>query len=681
MSIRPGFSRWSLGPALAAVVPVVVLGLVPAHAQAPAATWTPELQMIVKRVSAPVPSPDGSLVAFVVGEAVMAGEKSEWLSQVHVARADGSDSWQLTRGEKSASGPRWSPNGEWVGFISARGGKPNVWRISLRGGEAEQVTDAKGGVSSFAWSPDGTSMAFVATESKSDDEEKADKEKRDWRTVDRDVKHARLHVQAVDRDAKGAAAPRALTPSTFTVTGFDWSPDGATIAFSHQPTPVANDWTRTDVSVVAVADGTVRPLLNSPAAEQSPQYSPDGRLIAFVASENPPTWPGGDIVHVVAATGGAPRALAATPDENAGLVGWSADGSRLIVGEVARTVPTLYALPVAGGAAVAISPAGVNVGGAGRNATGTHVAFVSQDFDKAPEAFLARIQETLTPVQVSRVQPAIDAPIGRSEVITWKAPDGTAVEGILTYPPAYARGSRVPLLVVVHGGPAGVFVNSFVGSASPYPIATFAANGYAVLRVNPRGSSGYGKAFRHANRADWGGGDYRDIMSGVDHVVGLGVADADRLGVMGWSYGGFMTSWIVTQNGRFRAASAGAAVTNLISFTGTADIPDFVPDYFGGDFWQVFDAWRAHSPVLNARKVTTPTLIQHGEADVRVPISQGYELYNALKRQGVTTTMTVYPRQGHGFSEPKMTLDAARANLAWFDRFVLGKAAAPSAAQ
>ena len=315
------------------------------------------------------------------------------------------------------------------------------------------------------------------------------------------------------------------------------------------------------------------------------------------------------------------------------------------------------------------------------NRNGTVVGFASQDFDKPVEAFVARLAPTLAPVQISHVQPGLDAPLGRSEVLTWKSKDGQNVEGILTYPVNYQAGTRVPLLLVIHGGPAGVFTNSFIGTASQYPIAVFAANGYAVLRANPRGSSGYGKAFRHANHADWGGGDYQDLMTGVDRVIAMGVADTDRLGVMGWSYGGFMTSWIVTQNKRFKAASAGAPVTNIMSFTGTADIPDFIPDYFGGEYWDVFDKWRAHTAMFNVKGVTTPTLIQHGEADLRVPVSQGYEFYNALKRQGVTTRLTVYPRQPHGFVEPKMTLDLARANLAWFDKFVLGKSPSTSASQ
>jgi dipeptidyl aminopeptidase/acylaminoacyl peptidase len=201
-----------------------------------------------------------------------------------------------------------------------------------------------------------------------------------------------------------------------------------------------------------------------------------------------------------------------------------------------------------------------------------------------------------------------------------------------------------------------------------YPVATFAARGYAVLRGNPRGSSGYGKEFRFANQKDWGGGDYQDLMRGVDRVIEMGVADPERLGVMGWSYGGYMTSWILTQTKRFKAASVGAGVTNLMSFTGTADIPGFLPDYFGAQPWDNPDTYRDHSAMFNVKGVTTPTLIQHPEADVRVPISQGYELYNALRAQGVETRMLVLPRQPHGLSEPKMQLKVMETNLEWFGK-------------
>jgi dipeptidyl aminopeptidase/acylaminoacyl peptidase len=337
-------------------------------------------------------------------------------------------------------------------------------------------------------------------------------------------------------------------------------------------------------------------------------------------------------------------------------------------------------LPVSGAAPTFVSPDGLMVDGPSLDASGTRVGFSSQAPDRAPEPFSAPLAR-FTPAQAAKVQQVPAFAYGRTEVLTWKSPDGTPVEGLVTYPVGYQAGAKVPLLVVVHGGPAGVFVQSYTGSASPYPVAGFAARGYAVLRVNPRGSSGYGYAFRTANFRDWGKGDYQDIQSGVDALIAKGVVDADRMGVMGWSYGGYMTSWTITQTDRFKAASVGAGVTNLMSFQGTADIPGFLPDYFGGEFWDADGAARfqGHSAMFHVDRVKTPTLIQHGEQDLRVPTSQGYELYGALKRRKVPVTMVTYPRTPHGIQEPKLMLDAMSRNLAWFDEWVLGKKAPATA--
>ena len=634
--------------------------------------WTAETMMQVRRVSAVTPSPDGSRVAFVVGEAVMDGEKSEWLSHVHLAAADGSGSRQLTRGEKSATSPKWSSDGKWIAFLSSRSGKANVWRISPEGGEAEMITDVKHGVSAFDWSPDGTSLALVMRDGKTEDEEKAAKEKRDWRTIDEDVKRSRLYVAPVEKDADGTRAPRLLTPGDLSVGDFDWAPDGRAIVFEHQPTPQVDYWPKGDISIVTVADAAVKPLSATPAAEAEPSYSPDGQWIAFTKSAEPTRWAQETLVHVVAASGGQPRPLAGTPDRSPAVVGWSADGRQVVVGEADRVTARVFAVPVDGGVPVALATGPGSAAPATLNRTGTMLGFTSQDTDRAPEPFVVALGGAATARQIATVQPRVPE-TGRTETVTWKSKDGRAIEGLLTYPAGYQRGTRVPLLLVIHGGPAGVFTRAFIGNASPYPVAAFAASGYAVLRANPRGSSGYGVEFRQANIADWGGGDYQDLMTGVDHVIGLGVADPDRLGVMGWSYGGFMTSWVITQTARFKAASIGAAVTNLTSFTGTTDIPSFIPDYFNGEFWDRGEAWRQHSPLTHVKAARTPSLIQSGEADDRVPISQSYEFYNALKRLGVTAKFTVYPRQPHGFVEPKMTLDAARANLQWFDRFVLSR--------
>jgi dipeptidyl aminopeptidase/acylaminoacyl peptidase len=411
------------------------------------------------------------------------------------------------------------------------------------------------------------------------------------------------------------------------------------------------------------------PLVQSGSAENQPVYSPDGNWIAFTKSDDPVSWGFTSRVHVIEADGGEARPLADSYDRQPTIVGWKADGQAILISETQRTVNRLSTLPVSGDPPRDLLPPDLMVGSPTLNDAGTHVGFVSQSPDTPPEAFVASM-DGLYPVRVSEVQELPEAPLGVTEALHWTSDDGTEIEGLVTYPAGYREGDRVPLLVIVHGGPTGVFVRSFVAARGAYPIAAFATRGYAVLRCNVRGSSGYGREFRYANYGDWGGGDYEDIMSGVDALIDRGVADPDRLGVMGWSYGGYMTSWIITQTDRFKAASVGAGVTNLMSFTGTADIQSFIPDYFGGDFWNVLEDWRAHSAMFNVGGVSTPTLIQHGAEDARVPVSQGYELYHALVRQGVPTKMVVYPRQAHAILEPKLQLDAMWRNIEWFEQWL-----------
>lgn len=635
--------------------------------------WTADQILKVKRVGPVVPSPDGTRVAFVVSEAVMEGEKSEWLSQIHVASSDGSGAIQLTRADKSATQPRWSPDGQWLAFLSQRGSdKNNVFIIRVAGGEAEQITSEKASISALEWAPDGKSIAFLMPEPKSEAEEKAAKEKRDARVIDENDKLAGLHVVPLAKNEEGKRPPKKLNTGAVHVTGLDWAPDSSAIVFSHQRTSKVFD--QNDISVVRLSGGGPRTLVATTAEESEPAYSRDGRSIAYVTTDDPPTWAFTGWVRVVPEAGGTPRSLAKTFDEQPGILGWSADGRSLIVNETEGTIGRVYSLPADGSAPTPLGATDVNVTAPALNMSGTMVGFVHAWSDRAPEPYASPL-DSFAAKQIATVQtlpPPREAPIGRTEVLRWKAADGMDIEGLLTYPVGYETGRRAPLLVIVHGGPTGVFTRSFVGMPGPYPIPAFSERGYAVLRVNPRGSSGYGRKFRYANYQDWGGGDYRDIMAGVDHVVSAGVADPERLGIMGWSYGGYMTSWVITQTKRFKAASVGAGVTNLMSFTGTADIPGFLPDYFGGEYWDVFDRWRSRSAMFNVKGVSTPTLIQHGEEDRRVPISQGYELYTALVRQKVPAKMVVYPRQPHGIQEPKLIKDAMERNLEWFDRWIKG---------
>jgi dipeptidyl aminopeptidase/acylaminoacyl peptidase len=349
-------------------------------------------------------------------------------------------------------------------------------------------------------------------------------------------------------------------------------------------------------------------------------------------------------------------------------------GDEVYFGEIKGVSYRVMQLPVDGGSPKELSKiTGMSQSGALLNRTGTHWGYSLETCSTPPEAFIAPV-ERFDPVAVSAVHREVSLRnLARTETIRWQSSDDFEIEGLVTFPLGYKAGERYPLLVIVHGGPMGVFTQTFDGSASTYPVAAFAERGFAILRPNVRGSSGYGKKFRYANHADWGGGDFRDLMTGVDHLIEREIADPERLGIMGWSYGGYMTAWTITQTNRFRAASVGAGVTNLMSFTGTADIPGFLPDYFGGEFWEQPNLYRQHSPMSHVKGVTTPTLIQHGEKDERVPLSQGQELYNALKRQGRKTKMIVYPRTPHGIEEPRLLLDCMRRNLEWFEQNLLKK--------
>ncbi|HKS09019.1 MAG TPA: S9 family peptidase [Pyrinomonadaceae bacterium] len=641
---------------------------------ASAQTWDPELQMKVKGVGTPRVSPDGTRVVYTVNEAVTTADKSEFVTQIWLANIATKQSVQLTFGDKSSTNPKWSPDGKWIAFLSNRkDNRNNLYRLTLDGGEAEPLTDLKSGVQNFNWSPDGRSIAYTMTDLKTDEEEKNDKGRNDFRWVDENLKFARLYVIPVAKDANGKREPRKLTTENYQVGEFDWAADSTRIAFSHAKSPGANDWTTADVSIVDIASANVTELANTPAAEDTPLYSPNGKWIAITASDNPPRWAQSGTIQIFCTCGGAPKNLMASFDGQPAIAGWSADSKRIYFSESKGTGTQLYVIDVDANRIDEIKSTPAVLNGLSINRSGTTFAFARQTSDTPPDVFVSPVNG-FAPVQISRVNADLKLPaIGRTEVVRWKSKDGKDVEGLLTYPVGYQAGQRVPLILNIHGGPAGVFLQSYLGGRGVYPLATFSARGYAILRPNPRGSSGYGVEFRRANTKDWGFGDYQDLMTGVDKVIEMGVADPDRLGVMGWSYGGFMTSWIVTQTNRFKAASAGAPVTNLMSFNGTADIPAFVPDYIGGQFWEAMDVYQKHSPMFNVKAVTTPTMIQHGEADIRVPISQGYEFYNALKVKGVPTRMLVLPRQPHGPSEPKMQLAAMNANLEWFEKYIGAK--------
>ena len=652
---------------------VMVLLALPARAGAQETTddrWTPELSMRYFGVGGTTISPDGRHIAYTIRKPLMEGEKSEYLSHVWIVTADGERNLQYTQGDKSAGSPSFSPDSRYLAFTSSRSGKNQIWIMPLMGGEAQQITEADPGVGSYRWSPDGTHFAYTMADPETEEEKKAKEEKRDVILVDQNFKYNHLYTVEVEPGESGERETQRLTAGDFHVQRFDWSPDGRTIVFSHQPDPRINTgFMAGDISTVPADSGAVAPLVVSDGVHNGPRYSPDGRWIAFTSSGDRPEPISLNDVYVIPAGGGTPRKLAETHDRSPNIVGWTGDSRNLLVAEIFGTTTGLQSLPVDGGSPSVIFEGDGVAGSVSVNGDASMMAFTWQNTDTPADVYVSPVdhfgKHKLTDVHAHVPRPTM----GRTELLSWRSQDGEyTIEGLLTYPVDYEPGRRYPLVLNVHGGPAGAFTQSFTGGPGIYMIQQFAQEGVAILRPNPRGSTGYGKEFRYANVKDWGFGDMDDLMAGVDHVIDMGVAHPDSLLLMGWSYGGYMTSFAVTRTNRFKAASMGAGLPNLVSMTTTTDIGDYLVAHMGGEFWNDYEEYEKHSAIYRIANVTTPTQVIHGANDLRVPFTQGQEFYRALQRRGVPTEMVVYPRTPHGPREPKFLMDVSNRILTWFNK-------------
>jgi dipeptidyl aminopeptidase/acylaminoacyl peptidase len=663
-----------------------LLALSPTATPAGDRPWTSEDVLGLKVVSDPRVSPDGRHVAFVVES--LNAEKDAYQTDVWLVPTAGGEARALASSPVGDDTPRWSPDGRWVAFLSERprpGAKAEdadearrqVWLIRPDGGEAVPLTSAPGVVSAFEWSADGKTIGFIAREPKSDERRKREKEKDDAWTPSQLHVWNRLWVIDV-----GSGQPRQLTTGALHVTDLGFSPDGRRIAFAGQPTPLVPDGFHSDIYVIEAAGGVPAPLVTQKGGDRSPAWSPDGKWVAFVSQAGrDEDWFTNTYASVVPAAGGPPRSLTAALDERIGGIGgsaveWMPDSSAVLFPVVWRTAAHVYRATLDGRVEPLTSGPEVN-GAPSIDGKGETLVFLREDSVTPREVWTMHLAgpaarkaartagpEAARPLTDTnpRVRELVSFP---KELVTWKGADGWDMEGLLVHPAGHAKGERVPLALNVHGGPAGTHSNAFTPSPRLWGWPLFAQKGYAVFFPNPRGSGGYGETFRGANVRDWGGKDYEDLMAGVDALVERGLADPDRLTVNGWSYGGFMTATIVTKTDRFKSAIVGAAVTNLASFTGTADIPDFARSYFRSWPWEDPQVYVERSALFHAGRAKTPSLVVHGDRDDRVPLSQGWEFYNALKAVGVATDLLVLPRQPHGIREPKLLRTCHERFLAW----------------
>jgi dipeptidyl aminopeptidase/acylaminoacyl peptidase len=610
-----------------------------------AATLSVEDYATMPQVSAPHWSPDGKQIAYVVAKADLSKTISTYDSDLWLIDAEGKNDRRLTYTTSADFRPRWSPDGTRLAFLSDRGGRNAIYVLDLRGGEARLLTNEPTPVREFEWSPDGKQIAFTRIDEPSGEGE--------VRVIGENMRQVHLYVADVE-----SGKSRRLTNDKLSTFDLSWAPNGSEIALARADGIGLDALHATDIHILSTRDGAIRPLVVRPGHDRNPRYSPDGKSIAFTSAGGVAHWLVEFDVHVVPSAGGTARKIAAydrTPDGHS----WTDDSRGLWIEGPWNISAQLFRVNADGSGFTNVLP-GVETTDADVHSDlhGNRIAYIRQSPNMPPELWVDQRQLT------HHNDAYRNRELGETRVVRWKNPkDGLEIDGLLTLPVGYKSG-RVPLLTFVHGGPASRFDQGYLGYLGHvYAPQTLAAKGFAVLRPNPRGTGGYGRAFRTGNNKDWGGMDWIDINSGIDQLIADGIADPQRLGLMGWSYGGFIASWALSRGDRFKAISIGAPVVDLLSFHGTTDIRAFIPSYFEG---MSPDLLRAHSPLWHLKKTNAKVLIQHGDADDRVPLSQGTMLYRMLDELGTDVTMVVYPRTPHVPREPKLRMDVARRNVEFF---------------
>ena len=640
---------------------VFVLAVPVAGQERRAMTTDDGLDMV--QVGGAMISPDGSWVLFSKSE--LNWEENERKTTWWRVSAEGGETYRYI-GDDGGGNFQFSPDGRRLAFTRSVDDESQLFLLPTTGGEAVQLSEHETSIGSYAWSEDGSKIIFVATEPRTDEEEEAREAGYDAIFVDEGPNGQQSgnwnNLWLIEVES---GAERRLTDTDHRIGSFSVAPNGDRILFTSRIENRRNQQNLSEIQLLEVETGTIRQLTDNSAPEGRLSWAPDGRSFAYTARTDGEWELLLDKIWVMDPDGGGRRIVSGAFDGNIGNFVWAPDASEILFSGLHGTNNNLYRINLGSDSIEQITSSVGSLAPSSFSRDRAKMAYVFQDFDTPADIWVGLTDGTGA-VQLTDVNSTItdELVLGQGEVIRWESRDGTEIEGILMLPAEYQSGV-LPLLLHIHGGPAGVFRNSF--SASNH---VWAGLGYAQLFPNVRGSSGYDDDLLRGNLRDIGSGDYEDLMTGVDELISRGIADPDKLGLRGWSYGGILGGWTITQTDRFKGASVGAMVSDWTSEYGPGFNHDVRLWYIGGTPWDNTDEWRERSALTHVANVTTPTLVLHGINDRTDTEPQSMMFFQALKDQGKITRYIRFPREPHGFQEPRHQRTRDVEEIRWIQKYV-----------